>query len=378
MERINHSSAVDIGGGRNGFRSKDTVAGIPGTVVTATHLNATQEEMVSIIEKAGLVPDGADLAQLVKAIRSQATNFRVAGGTANALTITLDPVPANWAALVGTPLRVRVSTTNSGSANLTVAGVAGSKGLRTLAGAALAAGDLQAGAIMSFVYDQVSDTVLVTNLQKGVGPFAIGAIYSITASQTWNRPAGCRAILIEGLAGGGAGGGSGNAAAGELSQGAGGGGGGYFRKLIIGPDPSYAVTIGAGGAGVIGGNGGSGGATSWGSVCSAVGGGGGSLLTSGTSSNGSANGAGGAGSGGDIVGAGTPGQRGVRFSGSNGFGGSGGSSIYGGGGFGAGTSSPGSGASGFGAGGGGSLAVSANGFKGGDGSPGIINVWEFY
>lgn len=36
MDRIDHPTAVDIGGGRRGFRSKDTVAGVPGTVATAT------------------------------------------------------------------------------------------------------------------------------------------------------------------------------------------------------------------------------------------------------------------------------------------------------------------------------------------------------
>lgn len=69
MERINHSSAIDIGGGRRGFRSKDTVAGIPGTVATATHLNAVQEELMAVIEAAGFVEDGADLTLLLKALR---------------------------------------------------------------------------------------------------------------------------------------------------------------------------------------------------------------------------------------------------------------------------------------------------------------------
>lgn len=88
MDRINHPTAVDIGGGRMGFRSKDTVAGVPGTVVTATHMNAEQEEIMAVIEAADLVPDDADLAQLLSGTRSQAANYRPAGGTANALTFT--------------------------------------------------------------------------------------------------------------------------------------------------------------------------------------------------------------------------------------------------------------------------------------------------
>jgi hypothetical protein len=88
MDRIAHSSHVDIGGGRRGFRSKDTVAGVPGTVATATHLNAVQEEIMAVIEAAGLVPSGANLAQLLGATHSQAANYRAAGGTANALTFS--------------------------------------------------------------------------------------------------------------------------------------------------------------------------------------------------------------------------------------------------------------------------------------------------
>lgn len=332
------------------------------------------------IEAAGLTTDDADLTQLPKAIRSQAMNYRVAGGTANALTATLDPAPSSWAEINGAPLRLRIATSNSGAATLNVNGL-GAKNVRTLAGDALISGDLIAGSIMEFIYDQTSDTVLVINLQKGIGPYAIGSIYKITSSQTWTRPAGCRAILVEGIGGGGGGGGSQNSTAGNLSQGGGGGAGGYFLKLIINPDPSYNVTIGAGGSSAVNSNGNSGGTTSWGSVASATGGSGGSVLGNGSSLNASSCGSGGSGTGGDINGNGSPGQRGVRLSGSTGYAGNGAPSALGGGGLGLGTNGGGStaNASGYGAGGGGALAsIGANGYPGGDGSPGIIKVWEFY
>lgn len=69
MDRIVHATAVDIGGGKRGFRSKDTVAGLPGTVVTAGHMNAVQEEIMKVIEAAGLSPDDVDLTQLWQAIK---------------------------------------------------------------------------------------------------------------------------------------------------------------------------------------------------------------------------------------------------------------------------------------------------------------------
>lgn len=309
-------------------------------------------------------------------VQRQPGNRAVAGGSANALTIALDPAPTSWEDLNGVPVRVRITTPNTGTATLNPNGL-GERNIRTLAGDPLDKGDLIAGAIMEFVYDEVSDTVLVANLQKGVGPYSIGIINAVTASGLWVRN-GQRALLVEGLGGGGAGGGAGDAAANELSQGAGGGAGGYFRKLITNLLASYAMSIGIAGVGVLKGIGGNGGTTSFGSECTATGGFGGNLLSSGTSPNASASGDGGTGTGGDIVGVGQGGQRGVRLGGSNGYGGHGGSSIYGSGGYGRGTNGGGGPASGFGSGGGGALAASANGFAGGNGRPGLINIWEFF
>lgn len=68
MERINGADWVDIGGGRHGFRSQNAGAGIPGTEVTDTWLNAIQEEILKVIEAAGLVPSAADMTQLWQAL----------------------------------------------------------------------------------------------------------------------------------------------------------------------------------------------------------------------------------------------------------------------------------------------------------------------
>ena len=145
MDRIVHISAVDIGGGRRGFRSKDTVAGIPGTVVTAAHMNAEQEEIVGFIEKTGQVPDGAKLNQLIIGARSQRLNYIAAvGGTANALTVTLDPAPASLAEMEGMPLRLRIGAANTGPVTLKPNGL-GPAPVVTRSGAALAPDDLQPG-----------------------------------------------------------------------------------------------------------------------------------------------------------------------------------------------------------------------------------------
>lgn len=68
MDRINGQDTVDIGGGRRGFQGQNAAAGIPGTEVTAAYLNSVQEEIMAIIEKAGLTADPNDWSQLWQAL----------------------------------------------------------------------------------------------------------------------------------------------------------------------------------------------------------------------------------------------------------------------------------------------------------------------
>lgn len=68
MDRINGANTVDIGGGRRGFRDRNLLAGLSGTQVTAEFLNALQEEVLGVIEGAGLTPAAENLTQLRTAI----------------------------------------------------------------------------------------------------------------------------------------------------------------------------------------------------------------------------------------------------------------------------------------------------------------------
>lgn len=294
MDRINHPTAVDIGGGRRGFRSKDTVAGVPGTVVTATHLNAEQEEIVSTIEKAGLVPSGDDLVQLAKAIQTGRTQFGgIAGGTANALSITLDPQPDSWAALYGAPINFIVSTTNTDAGTLAVAGLPGTMPITRPGGAALKASDLVAGAVFRGMYDGTSIQM------AGITQSAPGTVtvYATPGTTNWTVPAGVFKIRARVWGGGGGGG----ALISVGGAGSGGNGGGYAEGVYdVTPGQVLAITVGAGGVRgtAAGTHGQTGGTSSVGSLLSATGGGGGA-----TGFNGAAGGASatiGTGSGGQI------------------------------------------------------------------------------
>lgn len=68
MDRINGAGTTDIGGGRRGFRDENLGLGIEGTEVTALWANMLQEEIVKVIEDAGLVLNPADWTQLSQAL----------------------------------------------------------------------------------------------------------------------------------------------------------------------------------------------------------------------------------------------------------------------------------------------------------------------
>jgi hypothetical protein len=152
MDRVNGANHFDIGGGRRGFRSQNALLGIPGTEVTSAWLNGTQEEILSVIEKTGGVPNAAAYTQLLEAIRGQALNYALDTGTANAMAITLDPaLPAYTAVL---PLRVKKSAAPSTTTTptLNVNGL-GAKTIVQADGTAMVAGDLKGNAILDLVYD---------------------------------------------------------------------------------------------------------------------------------------------------------------------------------------------------------------------------------
>jgi hypothetical protein len=68
MDRINGANTVDIGSGRRGFRSQNKASGVAGTEMTAAFFNALQEEIMAVIEGAGLTGSAESWTQLRQAI----------------------------------------------------------------------------------------------------------------------------------------------------------------------------------------------------------------------------------------------------------------------------------------------------------------------
>lgn len=94
------------------------------------------------------------LPQVRSAIRAQADNYLpTIGGSANALTATIAPIPPDWASLTGVPFRFMVSTTNTGAATLNLNGLGAKSIVYPGSNQAMLAGELVAGAIRTGMYD---------------------------------------------------------------------------------------------------------------------------------------------------------------------------------------------------------------------------------
>ncbi len=151
MDRIIGVNTIDLGGGRRGFRGKDTVAGVPGTELAATWHNAVQESLVRLIELCGGTPSNADFTLVAKAIQSGLLNFAVATGTANAWVIDLPLAPLAYAA--GLPLDVIAPATNtSTTVNANVEGL-GNRRIKRRDGTDPAIGDITGGTAYPTVDD---------------------------------------------------------------------------------------------------------------------------------------------------------------------------------------------------------------------------------
>lgn len=220
---------------------------------------------------------------------------------------------------------------------------------------------------------------IATNLTE-TGGLRSFQIFTSGTAQTYTKPANVTSILVE-VVGGGGGGGGAAVSLGSLGAGSGGDGGGYARLYIASAASTYTYTVGAGGAGGSAGanNGSPGGTTSFSALSLSASGGsngfGGSPIavpfTGITRGNGQNPGIG---SNGNINLQGGPGYFGIGL-GLSFIGGQGGISQYGQGGLAA-NSDQSWAATGYGAGGGGGSGNTAN-QPGGNGSGGLIIVWEF-
>lgn len=129
------------------------VAGIEGSIPPGEAIEHPQRELVAVIEAGGMTASATDLTQVQKAVRSQRTNWLVAGGTANAITMTPTPAFGALADLVGVPLRLLALAANTGPVTINVSWL-GAIPLTWPDGTAYVAGDIPAaGYPVHVMYD---------------------------------------------------------------------------------------------------------------------------------------------------------------------------------------------------------------------------------
>jgi hypothetical protein len=144
MRRISGPNTIDLAPGRPGFRSKDTVAGLPGTVLTAAVLNDWQEEIAAVVEGAGLALSNSDSGrdQLLRAIRrgTLVTVNATRAVSVNDYTCQVAPAWGSAEITVGTMLMISPNLANTGASNLSVNGGAWFHPVRLHGGAPVPAG----------------------------------------------------------------------------------------------------------------------------------------------------------------------------------------------------------------------------------------------
>jgi len=96
MDRTTAPHHIDIGSGKRGFRDQNIAIGQIGTRVEAAFLNSVQEEILAVIEKAGLPPQAGDWTQLWQALqRLNAPGYQGRHNWHGVVSMTTTSPPSN-------------------------------------------------------------------------------------------------------------------------------------------------------------------------------------------------------------------------------------------------------------------------------------------
>lgn len=147
--------------------------GQQGSIPPANAFEHPMREIVHVIEKNQFLPDSTDLYQLIKATRSQRANFAIDTGSANNISVALDPPLAAYS--LGLVLRVQIKTTNTLAVRINAG--AGQVPVRKMSGADVGPGELTAGGIATMVFD--GTVFQLSNFGGAGGGTGGGTVYEV-------------------------------------------------------------------------------------------------------------------------------------------------------------------------------------------------------
>lgn len=185
------------------FVDEDSAAGTPGSLIPSEWGNAVTDEIIAVIQAAGLVPDEEDATQMSRAIRllQRAGSYALDTGVANAYAAAY--TPAVTALVDGMVLRFKAATENTGAATFSPDGLA-AKPIVNLKYAALSAGDIAAGGEVWLQYNaSLGGGTWVNILSLGVAPASTstaGIVRLATATETQDGASSSLAVTPQGLA----------------------------------------------------------------------------------------------------------------------------------------------------------------------------------
>lgn len=171
MKRISTSTrAVDLfGAGKDGWKDGSLGVGVLPTDGEAAWFNGVQEELIALVESAGIAPSGASLNQVAQALQSGKLWSATAGGTADAITAAFSiPVPA---LKDGMTLYVRAASANATTTPTFTPNTASiaAKQMVKGAGSPLTVADIAgAGHWLCLQYDLALDKWVLLNPSTGV------------------------------------------------------------------------------------------------------------------------------------------------------------------------------------------------------------------
>lgn len=214
---------------------------------------------------------GSYIEKIALDVQAGKWQYAAVAGTANAILVTLSPVPAGYTA--GMVVRFKVASGNTGPVTINVNGL-GAKSIRRADGDELKSGDLVAGGVATLAYDGASFQLVAAGISAASVPSRDLVIFAVPGTTNWTVPAGVTRVWAEGWGGGGGGGGTDQN--GRTYPPAAGASGAYFAGWFdVTPGEVIPITIGGGGQGTTVGvsSATGGGTTSFGSMASATGGG---------------------------------------------------------------------------------------------------------